>query len=190
MNVDSVWSLDSWKSRLQSAWSYDPEDRAYIAVLVGLILTMLGFYYLSLGAESRETIILPRLTIYATLILLAGALINAFFDIGRVITPDESEGEREELFDTGTNLSFDLSYTRLARKVGVIVLYFLGVFYIGFFTVSTVFTFLYVFFNTDRTDTQRWIRAASVTILTVGALWTIFVYLLGMIQLFRLGPLP
>lgn len=47
MSTRSALSLDGFKSKLKSLWDYDPEDRAYIAVLVGLILSMFGFYYLS-----------------------------------------------------------------------------------------------------------------------------------------------
>lgn len=190
MSVESVLSLDAWKSRLKSAWSYDPEDRAYIAVLVGLILTMLGFYYLSFKADDYETIMIPRLTIYASLILLALAMLNAFFDIGQIITPDLDEEEVDDVFDTETELSFDLSYTMLARKTGAIVLYFLGVYYIGFYTISTAFTFLYVMLNTDADGVRRWIRAAFVSILVLALLWTVFDFFLGMIQIYRLGPLP
>lgn len=191
MSTRSVLNLDGWKSKLKSLWDYDPEDRAYVAVLVGLTLSMFGFYYLTLGAESYDTIQIPRLTIYATLILFAGAFLNAFFDLGRIITPEEEDGDEEDMFDTeATGLSFDLSYTMLARKTGVIVLYFIGVYYVGYYTISALFTFLYVLLNTDESGIRRWIRAGLLTVLVVALLWVIFDYFLGMIQIYRLGPLP
>lgn len=190
MSTESVFSLDGWKARLKSAWSYDPEDRAYVVVLIGLMLSMLAFYYLTTGDLDYETIMIPRYTIYATLVLLVGAMLNAFFDIGNMITPDEEDEEVDELFETDTGLSFDLSYSMLARKTGAIVMYFLGVYYIGFFTISAVFTFVYVLLNTDRTGTRRWIRSALVAAGVVGMLWTIFDFFLDMIQIYRLGPLP
>lgn len=190
MSVRSVFSLERWKSRLKSAWSYDPADRAYLVVLIGLVATMLGFYYLSLSANAYETVMIPRLTIYASLILLAGALLNTFFNVSEMIIPDEEEQEEDELFSSETSLTFDLSYTMLARKTGAIVLYFLGVYYVGFFTVSTLFTFIYVLLNTDERGVRRLIRAVLIAVLVVGLLWTIFVFSLGMIQIYRLGPLP
>lgn len=189
MSTESVFSLDGWKSRLKSAWDYDPQDRPYVVVLVGLVLTMLAFYYLSMGANSYETIMMPRLTIYATLILLVMALGNAFFDLEGLIKPEEPE-EEEDLFDSETDLKFDLSYTMLARKTAAIVAYFLGVYYIGFFTVTAIFTLAYVFMNTDQTGTARYIRTVLVGILVVILLYLIFDVGLGMFQIYRLGPLP
>lgn len=189
MSTESVFSLDGWKSRLKSSWNYDPEDRAYVAVLVGLILAMLGFYYLSMGADSYETIMMPRLTIYATLILLVTALVNTFFDLEGLIKPETPE-EEDDLFGADTDLKFDLSYKMLARKTGAIVAYYLGVLYVGFFTCSTIFTFAYVLLNTDATGTRRWIRAVLVAALVVALLWIIFDFALGMIAIYRLGPLP
>lgn len=194
MATKSVFSLDRWKSRLKSAWSYDPKDRAYVIVLIGLILTMLAFYYLSMSADDYETIMMARLTIYATLILLVAAVLNAFFGIEDWITPEEEEevevSETDELFETETELSFNLSFIMLARKTGAIVAYFLGVYYIGFYTFSTAFTFVYVALNTDETGRMRWIRSALVAIFVVSLLWIIFDFFLDMIQIYRLGPLP
>lgn len=190
MTTESVFSLDGWKSRLKSAWSYDPEDRAYVVVLIGLLLSMGAFYYLSMAADDYETVMIPRLTIYATVALLIGAMLNTFFDIGEMITPELEDEEEENLFDTETELSFDLSYGMLARKTGAIVAYFLGVYYIGFFTFSAVFTFGYLFLNTKSTGVRRWIRSALVAVGVVSMLWIIFDFALGMIQIYRLGPLP
>lgn len=189
MSTESVFSLGGWKSRLKSAWDYDPEDRAYVTVLMGLILTMLGFYYLSMGADSYETIMMARLTIYATLFLLMMALANTFFNIGGMITPDTPE-EEDDLFDSDTDLKFDLSYGMLARKTGVIVAYFFGVYYIGFFISTAIFTFIYVLLNTDWTGRNRWLRAIMIAVLVVGILWTIFDLGLDMIAIYRLGPYP
>lgn len=191
MSTKSLFSLGGWKSRLKSAWGYDPNDRAYVVVLIALILSMGGFYYMSMSADDYETIMMARFTIYATLVLLVGAILNTFFDIGDMITPGEDETvETDDLFDTETELSFDLSFIMLARKTGAIVAYFLGVYYIGFFTFSTAFTFLYVALNTDETGTMRWIRAVLVAVFVVSMLWIIFDFFLGMIQIYRLGPLP
>lgn len=187
MSVESILRLNGLKTRLKSAWKYDPQDRAYVAVLLGLVATMLGFYYLTLNADAAETIMMPRLTIYATLLILIGAFLDTFFDIGKILIPEEEEAG-DELFDTESELSFDLSYTKLAQKTGTIVAYFLGVFYIGFFTISTVFTFLYVLLNTDIRGRQRWFRATWVALFVLALLWIIFEYFLGMIQLYRLGP--
>lgn len=185
MSVESVLSLD----RLKSAWKYDPQDRIYVVVLVGLVLSMLGFYYLTLQADDYETVMMPQLTIYATTIILVAAIVDAFFDIGKVIVPEE-EDEGDDLFDTETELSFNLSYLMLIRKTAAIVLYFLGVFYVGFYTISTVFTFVYVFLNTDEEGLKRVIRATFVAGFVLSLLWIIFDYFLGMIQIYRLGPLP
>lgn len=190
MSTGSVLSLDGWKSRLKSAWSYDPDDRAYVVVLVGLILSMFGFYYLTLGAENYETIMMPRLTIYATSILLFAALANAFFDLERIVMPEEDEDEEDIFESDAAGLSFDLSYTMLARKTAAIVVYFLGVYYVGYYTFSAIFTFGYVWLNTDEDRIMRVARAIGVAILVTALLWVIFDYSLGMIQIYRLGPLP
>jgi hypothetical protein len=150
-----------------------------------------GFYYMSMSADDYETIMMARMTIYATLVLLVGAMLNTFFDIGDMITPEEDEAvETDDVFDAETDLSFDLSFMMLARKTGAIVAYFLGVYFIGFFTFSTAFTFLYMALNTDETGTMRWIRAVLVAVFVLSMLWIIFDFFLGMIQIYRLGPLP
>lgn len=191
MGTKSLLSLGGWKSRVKSAWGYDPNDRAYVIVLIGLILSMGVFYYMSMSADDYETIMMARLTINATLVLLVGAMLNTFFNIGDMITPEEDGAvEKDDNFDTETELSFDLSFVTLARKTGAIVAYFLGVYYIGFFTFSTAFTFLYVALNTDETGTMQWIRAVLVAVFVVSMLWIIFDFFLGMIQIYRLGPLP
>lgn len=191
MSVKSVLDVNSLKTTLKSAWSYEPEDRAYILFLFGFAAAMLGFYYLTFEADDFETVMVPRLTIYATLLLIVGAIFNAFFDLGEKITPDvDGDGNEDASFDTGSDGQFELTFTRLARKTGAMVAYILGVYYIGFYTITVAFSFAYIYLNTSATGKQRWINAVWITAAIFALLYAIFDIGLGIVTIYRLGFLP
>lgn len=92
--------------------------------------------------------------------------------------------------EQGTEHLYDLNPRRVAKHFVWLVLYIGGLVYIGFWTTNIVFPFVYIMVYETSPLPRRFVYYLLWTGLIVGTLWILFVELLKVQAIWRLGFMP
>lgn len=92
--------------------------------------------------------------------------------------------------DQGTEHLYDLNPKRVAKHFLWLSLYIVSLVYVGFWTTNIVFPFVYIMLYETSPLPRRFLYFALWTGLIVGTLWILFVELLRVQAIWRLGFLP
>jgi hypothetical protein len=149
-----------------------------------LTAVMMFFYTLTSNFRVPETGMLPRLVI---LFSLGVILLDAFLTLFPQLLPSGI------VDDTSAGSGFenrDIGLLDVAKEFGWVLLYLAAMFYIGFFTATFAFAFLYILVNGPESSLVR--RGAVAAAWAIGInvfLWVLFVELLQVSSVFQFGVL-
>jgi hypothetical protein len=158
------------------------ENRSYLLFLAVLTAVMVFFYTLTSNFRVPETGMLPRLVIVFSLaVILLDALLTLF--------PQFLPSQLVE--DSSASSGFenrDIGLLDVGKEFGWVFAYLAGMFYIGFFTATFGFAFLYILLNGPESSLVR--RGAVAAAWAIGInvfLWVLFVELLQVSSVFQFG---
>ena len=98
---------------------------------------------------------------------------------------DDDEADEDE-----SSGLYDLNPVGVTREMVWITAYVLGITYVGFFTVSTVFSLAYILVKETSPLRRRVPMAIGWTALIMGILYLLFIRFLQVSSVWRLGFLP
>lgn len=167
----------------------EDRDEFLLLAFIGLVTTYAILEALTLTRESRLVPLIILTLIAAVLVLtLAVKFLNARYDIdflsgsnGRL----DFEGESTE--DTGI---YDINPRGVIKHFTWLVVYTLGLAFIGFWTTNLLFGVGYVMVNETSRTRKRIQWAVVSTAILIGILYVLFVELLQVQAIWRLGFLP
>jgi hypothetical protein len=170
--------ISQTKSRIREKWEY--------LLFLGALLTLIAYTY-SLTTQFRvpETAELPRLVIFGMAVVILVDLVLTLFP---QLLPEQLRSE------SSTESSFENRNIRpvtIGIQFGWVLLFLAGMYFVGFFTATTTFAFLYVFvYGPEETPLRRFgvsiAWAAGINIF----LYVLFVELLQVGSVFNFGFLP
>lgn len=170
------------------------EDRGEFVFLAAIGLITVWAYVQTLGFLQTSAVV-PQFMLYIVAASLMGIVVmkaygdriearlglssaTAGFDLGQ----DDSEGQTAGLYE--------IDAIGVAREMVWIGAFVLGVVYIGFFTVSIVFSLSYILIN-ETSPIQRRIPISVIwTGVIIGFLYILFIQFLQVSSVWRLGFLP
>lgn len=139
----------------------------------------------------------PLLLAYLMVAVLVVTVIMKFFgdqirgaigwgqaETGFYLDSDTDEGGH------GTEHLYDLNPLGVAKHFVWLVLYLVSLVYVGFWTTNIVFPFIYIMIYETSPLPRRFVYYLLWTGLIVGTLWLLFVELLKVQAIWRLGFLP
>jgi hypothetical protein len=169
------------------------EDRGQL-VFLGAVLVFTVVTYLETRQFLRTSAIVPQIILALiggslTLIVverLFGDELRARVGLDAQAPTDESDSEVGEQLEG----LYDIDLRGVSVQMAWIVGYVVGVYYIGFFTVSAVFSVVYVLVNETSPMRKRIPMALTWTVLVLGLLYVLFLEFLQVSSVWRLGVLP
>lgn len=157
----------------------------YLAFIIAFIALLAYVYSLTFNYRNEETVILPRLVIYASFVaILVDLLITLFPEL----LPDSLVSESSSIsgFENRNIRGIDV-----LKQFGWVFAFLASLQYIGFFTTTAAFSLLYIYVNDTESSTRSRVVAAVVwTLFINGFLWVLFIELLQVSSVFDLGFLP
>lgn len=172
------------------------EDRDEF-VLLGFVALIIGVVFLETRGLMPRTRQVPLIIASLMLIVLALTVFMKFFgDRVRELTGWESGdagifGDLDE-DDAGgeTEHLFDLNPKQVTKHFAWLVLYLAGLVFVGFWTTNVLFPFVYIMTYETSPLPRRFVYYLLCTGVIVGTLWILFVELLNVQSIWRLGFLP
>lgn len=173
----------------------DPYEFLFLFV-VGLLVIVA---YVETTTFLETSAVVPQYILYLVAVSMVGILVMKFRGDeikGAVGMSDASAGfdlgQDDEIEESDSNLEglYDLNTFGVAKEIVWLIAYVLGVIYIGFFTVSAVFSIVYILVNETSELKRRIPLAVGWTAVIMGILYALFVQFLQVSSVWRLGFLP
>ncbi|AUV80795.1 hypothetical protein C2R22_03265 [Salinigranum rubrum] len=172
----------------------DPYEFLFLAVVAITVITA----YIETTTFLEMSAVVPQFILYLVGATLIGIMIMKFrgdqikeklglsdvsagFDLG---TDDEGED------DSDLEGLYDLNTVGVAKEFVWLIVYVVGVVFVGFFTVSAAFCIVYVLVNETSELKRRIPLALGWTAIILGVLYLLFVEFLQVSSVWRLGFLP
>lgn len=172
------------------------EDRDEF-LLLGFIALVIGLVFLETRGLLPRTRQVPLIIASMMVIVLAFTVFTKFFgDRFRELTGWESGetgifGDIEEGDAAGdTEHLFDLNPKQVTKHFAWLLLYLAGLIYVGFWTTNVLFPLVYIMTYETSPLPRRFVYYLLCTGVIVGTLWLLFVELLNVQSIWRLGFLP
>jgi hypothetical protein len=170
------------------------EDRDEFAFLafIGLVVAWGIFESLSLTRESRLVpLIILALLVFVLVLTVVVKLLSTRYDLGIFSGGGRLDFEEfEEEGETGDMGIYDLNPRGVVKHFSWLVLYTLGLAFVGFWTTNVLFGVGYVLVNETSPIRKRTMYAVTSSAIILAALWVLFVELLKVQAIWRLGFLP
>lgn len=171
------------------------EDRDEF-ILLGFIAAVIGFVLIESQGLLPGTRQVPFLIAVMMLIVLAITVVVKLF--GEQIRETLNWGQAESGFyldaevgaDEDTEHLYDINPIPVIKHAIWLVLYLASLVYVGFWTTNIVFPFVYIMLYETSPLPRRFVYYLLWTGLIVGTLWILFVELLRVQAIWRLGFLP
>jgi hypothetical protein len=174
------------------------EERGEFAFLLGVAVVIAWAYIQTLGYLPTSATV-PQFMMYIVGVALVGILImkgygnrikdklglsaaSAGFDLGGDDSDSDTEGQMAGMYE--------LDPVGVTKEMAWVLAYVLGVIYVGFFTVSAVFSLAYILLNETSPIKRRIPLAIGWTAIIMGMLYLLFIRFLQVSSVWRLGFLP
>lgn len=152
------------------------------AFLLAAATVAIVFYLESLTFSARSARI-PRLIITVILVLIGVTLtyillrsyIADVLDIDLIQEPLQRGIESE------------IKMTRVIREFGIILAFSIIITFVGYFTTSFLYAYLYIFAHTEDTGRRRYVVPAIWAGAVTALAYAVFIYIVESITLLRLG---
>lgn len=162
----------------------------YVGLLLGFI-AFFGYYlYLTFDYSQRETWFFPRVIIALGLLFVVIDLFTvAYADKIKSLLSSNEESILDEASSRETTEDVEArSYVfSLFKETGWLIGYLVGVYFIGFFTTTFLYSTLYIISHWEARNTKTVVMAVAIAAGLVGFLWILFVELMNSAAVFRLG---
>ena len=173
----------------------DPYEFLFLAVVAITVIAA----YIETTTFLEMSAVVPQFILYLVGATLIGILIMKFrgdqiketlglsdasagFDLGTDDQEEEDDSNLEGLYDLNT--------VGVANEFVWLIVYVVGVVFVGFFTVSAAFCIVYVLVNETSELKRRIPLALGWTAIILGVLYLLFVEFLQVSSVWRLGFLP
>jgi len=168
-------------------------ERSDFLFLGGVIVLTAYFVYATASLTRPDSAAVPWVILAIMIASLASILVLKLF--GDRIRSTLGMPEREEWLDIGDEeeddeAMFDIDLVGVGKELGIISAYVLGMLYVGFFTSAVVFITGYILVKETSPLKRRLAYAAIWNVGVLGVLYVLFVELLNVSAIFRLGFLP
>lgn len=172
----------------------DPYEFLFLFV-VGIVVIAA---YIETTTFLETSAIVPQFMLYLVGAMLIGILVMKFGGErirAKVGMSDTSAGfdfgaDEEEEDDAAMAGLYDLNMIGVAKELVWVTAYVLSIIYIGFFTMSAVFSIVYILINETSELKRRIPLALGWTAVIIGVLYVLFVEFLRVSSVWRLGFLP
>jgi hypothetical protein len=169
------------------------EERAEFLLLSGVIVLTAYFIYATASLTRPDSAEVPWVILFIMVASLSSILVLKFF--GDSIRDKFNMPEGDAKLDVGKSnddevAMFDIDLVGVSNELIIITAYVIGMLYVGFFTSAVVFITGYILIK-DTSPLKR--RLMYVSIWNIGVLsilYVLFVELLKVSAIFRLGFLP
>lgn len=168
------------------------EDRGELIFLAAITLVTGYFIYATATFERPDTASVPWviLMIMVTSLVLIYVMM-VYGDRIEEALGLESDDDWMDMGDESDEAGmFDIDLWGVSKELGWIAAYIVSMLYVGFFTSTIVFINAYIFVNEQSPLKYRLLYMAVWTAGLMAVLWILFVELLSVGALFRLGFLP
>jgi hypothetical protein len=179
---------------LKRSWWILRDHLYYHLFLLILLIFVIYHYRLTFTARNIETILLPRLVLGTMGVLIGVELLKPLLlpplrEVGLFPKREQADAESDEEDDGGDPGIENLR--PILRDGALVILYLITVYYIGMFTSTFLFSFVYIFMNTDApTILGKAKPAVTWSLGFVVAMYIMFVEILGSFALLSFGFLP
>lgn len=186
--MDSSSLMNTVRQTLKEDW----EECLFLGAIA--CLGVLAYIEVKVLLPQSRHVPLVVLVLLAVFLLLSVG--NLFFgdQIRRILSTDDrsTDGLLSEPEQTKevTQQMFDLNMRAATKHLGWIILYVIGMVYIGFWTAAVLFLMSYIMIYEQSPIPTRVKYVLSWSVLTVVVLWVLFVELVGVQAIWRLGILP
>lgn len=170
----------------------------YVLFLILLLAFLVYYLYLTFGMAQEATWLLPRIAIIFGIVFVLIDLVKvAFFNrLSNALNWDESTEDKDASLVNKVKSTdqragiLSILPIGLLKEVGWVVAYVGGLYYIGFFTGTFLFTSLYILTHQDKLTKLAVGKSIVLSSGIVGFLWVLFVHIMGTASVFRLGMFP
>jgi hypothetical protein len=172
------------------------EERGEFVFLLGVAVVIAWAYIQTLGFLPTSATV-PQFMMYIVGVALVGIVIMKGYgdriksklglssaSAGFELSGGDSDSESQ------TAGLYELNLVGVSKEMAWVLAYVLGVIYVGFFTVSTVFGVVYVLVNETSPIKRRIPLAIGWTAIIMTILYLLFVRFLQVSSVWRLGFLP
>lgn len=172
------------------------EDRDEF-ILLGFVALVVGLVFLTSRGLLPETRQVPLIIASMLVIVLAMTVFMKFFGDeikDRTGWEPGGSGILDEIDDSEsadeTEHLFDLNPKKVTKHFGWLLLYLAGLVFVGFWTTNILFPLVYIMKYETSPLPRRFVYYLLCTGVIVGTLWILFVELLNVQSIWRLGFLP
>lgn len=168
------------------------EDRSDLLFLGSITIVTGYFIYATAALERSDSASVP----WVILIIMVASLVAIFVmklygdRIEARLGLGQDDGLMEMADDTDDAEMFEVDLRGVSKELGWIGAYIVSMLYVGFFTSTVLFINAYIFVNEQSPIKYRMAYMAIWTVGLMGVIWVLFVELLSVSALFRLGFLP
>ena len=167
----------------QNLW----EERRFLCLLAGMLVFFGYYYYLTLDFSQPQTSFLPRIVLgLGIIIVVLNILVIAFADQIEEMRGPESKSVADELLEERGSED-EYSVASLLKETGWIIGYIAAVYYVGFFTVTFIFVFLYGLTHFDDMSARSIIFALLVSVSLNAFLYFLFITIMNSGAILRVG---
>ncbi|WP_418286479.1 tripartite tricarboxylate transporter TctB family protein [Halorubrum sp. DTA46] len=169
------------------------KERPDFLFLGGVIVLTAYFVYATASLTRPDSAAVPWVILTIMIASLASILALKLF--GDRIRSTLGLAEREKWLDIGDEAEdeeamFDIDLVGVGKELVIISVYVLGMLYVGFFTSTVVFITAYILVKETSPLKRRLAYVAIWNVGVLGILYVLFVELLNVSAIFRLGFLP
>lgn len=172
------------------------EDRDEF-LLLGFIALVVVLVYLETRDLLPETRQVPLIIAALTVLVLGLTVFVKFYGDRFMELTGWTRGDtgiigdlEQEAADSETEHLFDLNPKKVMKHFAWVFAYLLALVYVGFWTTNIVFPFLYIMKYETSPLPRRFVYYVLCTGAIVGTVWLLFVELLNVQSIWRLGFLP
>lgn len=166
----------------------EDRDEFLLLAFIGLVVAYGIAESLTLTRESRLVpLIILALMVVVLVLTVAVKLLGARFDFGFLSSGGNRFEFENETEDTGI---YDLNPRGVVKHFTWLVAYTLGLTFVGFWTTNLLFGVGYVVVNETSPLRSRTAYAVVSTAIILAILWILFIELLKVQAVWRLGFLP
>ncbi len=170
------------------------EERADYLFLAGVTVITAYFVYATATLTRPDSASVP----WVILIIMVASLvaIYVFKLFGDRIRSALGFSEREDILDIGDDgdeddeAMFEIDLIGVSKELAIISAYVIGLLYVGFFTSTVAFITGYILVKETSPLKRRLAYVAIWNVGVLGVLYVLFVELLRVSAIFRLGFLP
>jgi hypothetical protein len=159
------------------------ENYKYLLFSSFLLVFFLFHLYLTMGLNNQRSKEFPQLVIY-------GSILVTLIGIVAVLLPKSGAhtGDSEDQKFSQTEGKYSSPpIQKIAVQFAWIIGYIAGIRLLGFFSFTAFWAFFYTFYHSDGSLTSRILSAVISSMFITGFVWILFVYLLQVSSVFRLG---